>query len=205
MQLVDFERIVLTWHDFFLAIASGAAALLGLLFVAMSLNLDDISHVDRPDLRVLADQAFSNFLFALVVALFFLVPAPYSNTVSAERMLIGVAAVGLYRIGRRARRALRQSRLAWGPIHIVRRLGAPAAADGCLIVAAALLAASDQGAFYWVLAATLVFLLSAADSSWDLLVRVGAERQLRRADAASTAPANGAPANQDTGPTFDSA
>jgi hypothetical protein len=104
MSLDDFERIVLSWHDFYLATAGGAAALLGLLFVAVSLNLDDIAHAARLDLRVLAEQSFSNFLFALVVALFLLVPVPYSNPASAEGMLVAVGTVGLYRIARRVAR-----------------------------------------------------------------------------------------------------
>jgi len=187
MSLDDYTRIALDWHDFYLATAGGAAALLGLLFVAVSLNLDDIAHAARLDLRVLAEQAFSNFLFALVLALFLLVPAPYANPASAEGMLVAVGAVGLYRILRRAARALQYGQLAWGPIYTLRRLGAPAGANACLLVAAILLARADQGAFYWLLAATFVFLLSAADSSWDLLIRVGAERQAERAALAAEA------------------
>ena len=180
MSLDDFTRVALSWHDFFLATAGGAAALLGLLFVAVSLNLDDIARVDRLDLRLLAEQAFSNFLFALAVALFLLVPAPYANPASVEGMLVSIGIVGLVRISRRARRALRHGRLAWGPLYIVRRLGAPAWANVCLLLAALLLARADLGAFYWLLAGTFVFVLSAADSSWDLLIRVGAERQAER-------------------------
>jgi hypothetical protein len=180
MSLADFERIVLSWHDFYLATAGGAAALLGLLFVAVSLNLDDIAHARRIDLRVLAEQAFSNFLFALMVALLLLVPTPYANPGTLEGALVSVGGIGLLRIIRRAARTLRHGQLAWGPIYTLRRLGAPAGANGCLLVAALLLASGDQGAFYWLLAAALVFVLSAADSSWDLLVRVGAERQARQ-------------------------
>jgi len=174
-----FERIALSWHDFFLAAAGGAAALLGLLFVAVSLNLDDIADPAHPDLRVLADQSFTNFLFALLVSLLMLVPSPYLNPASAEGVLAGVGAVGLIRIARRTAATLRQGVHAWGPVYTLRRLGAPAGASACLLVAAALLIRADEGAFYWLLAAALVFLLSAADSSWDLLVRVGAQRRGR--------------------------
>ena len=179
MSLDDFDRIALDWHDFFLATAGGAAALLGLLFVAVSLNLDDIAHAARLDLQVLADQAFSNFFIALAVALFLLVPTPYANPPAFEAVLVCVGGIGLFRIIRRARRALRRGQLAWGPVYIARRLGSPAGANACLLIAALLLARADPGAFYWLLAATIVFLLSAADSSWDLLLRVGAERQAR--------------------------
>src|ERR1700690_2049641 len=98
MSLDDYTRVALDWHDFFLATAGGAAGLLGLLFVAVSLNIDDIAHAARLRLRVLAEQAFSNFLFALVVALFLLVPAPYANPASVEGMLVAVGGVGLFRI-----------------------------------------------------------------------------------------------------------
>ena len=183
MSLDDFERVVLSWHDFYLATAGGAAALLGLLFVAVSLNLDDIAHAQRLDLRVLAEQSFSNFLFALVVALFLLVPTPFLNPASAEGMLVGVGAVGLFRIARRGARTVRHRELTWGAIYTARRLGAPAWANVCLILAAILLTNADLGAFYWLLAAIFVFLLSAADASWDLLVRVGAERQAEQGAA----------------------
>jgi hypothetical protein len=184
------ERLALGWHDFYLAVGGGAAALLGLLFVAVSLNLDDIADRARLDLRVLAEQAFSNFLNALLIALFVLVPSPFLTAQNLGLELGAVAALGLGRIVLRMSRAVRSGRLLWGPGYLVRRLGAPAAANLCLVVAAVELGAGDQSAFIWLLAATLTFLLTAADGSWDLLLRVGTERQARRAPPAEPTPAD---------------
>lgn len=62
----DLER----WHDFYLAIAGGAATLVGLLFVALSYRLELVKRLREAEW--LALQTFTNFLgvfFAAIAAL----------------------------------------------------------------------------------------------------------------------------------------
>jgi len=60
------------WHDFFVLAGTGAATLLGLLFVALSVNKDSIAA--RPLLRSLARQTFFAFGVVLIVSLLCLAP-----------------------------------------------------------------------------------------------------------------------------------
>jgi hypothetical protein len=94
-----FQAGVDSWHDFYIAVGSASAALLGLLFVGVSINLSSIAVEKRADLRMRADLAFSNLLYLLCVSLIILIPSAdaYSLAVS----LTAVAGVGLVRIGRR--------------------------------------------------------------------------------------------------------
>ena len=62
------------WHDFFLAIAGAAAALAGLLFVAMSLHLRYIA--TEPVYRDTARGSLIGLVLALVLSLLVLLPQP---------------------------------------------------------------------------------------------------------------------------------
>jgi hypothetical protein len=64
-----FEELVRVWQIFYATIAAAAATLVGLLFVAMSLNVDLFTSNENIGLRVLSRQTFSNFLFIIVFAL----------------------------------------------------------------------------------------------------------------------------------------
>jgi hypothetical protein len=57
-----FQTGVDSWHDFYIAVGSASAALLGLLFVGVSINLSSIAVAKRADVRTKADLAFSNLL-----------------------------------------------------------------------------------------------------------------------------------------------
>lgn len=62
------------WQPFYSAVAAAAATLLGLLFVALSLNLDRLRGPDGLRHKRLARVTFTDLLYVLVLALVFLVP-----------------------------------------------------------------------------------------------------------------------------------
>ncbi len=57
------------WAGFYAAIAAASAALLGLLYVAVSINATAALGPDQPVSQRLAEQAFQNYLAVLMVAL----------------------------------------------------------------------------------------------------------------------------------------
>jgi hypothetical protein len=164
-----FQTGVDSWHDFYIAVGSASAALLGLLFVGVSINLSSIAVAKRADVRTRADLAFSNLLYLLCVSLIILIPNvdAYSLAVS----LTAVAAVGLIRIGRRVRGLIRGKDGSWKGGATIRRLSWTLAADGVLLyVAASLAARNDAVPLYYATFVVFVLLIGAADVAWGLLV-----------------------------------
>jgi modulator of FtsH protease len=173
-----FGATLLPWHDFYLAAAGASAALLGLLFVGVSINLSAITADERVDLRARAGQAFSNLVFVLVISLLLLVPDRSPSDI-AEALAV-VAAIGLVRVARN----LRSLRILRGQAHraaslrsAIRRIGWTAVAD--LILAFTAWRIWDSAGTATVLpnlvVVVLLLLIGAADLSWEMLTEVSAE------------------------------
>jgi len=66
--------VLITWQPFFSAVAGVAATLAGLLFVSLSINRDKITARDNHNLLRIAKRSFGDYLYALFIALMFLMP-----------------------------------------------------------------------------------------------------------------------------------
>ena len=162
------------WQNFYLAVASSSAALLGLLFVGVSISLTSMTVAERTDLRTMANLAFSNLLYLLGLSLVMLIPAADVSLLAIS--FVCIALLGLLRIGRRVVGLVRGGSHAWRHRGTIRRVAWTVAADLLLIFVAVSLAASGDAR--WLLALTIVvavLLLGAADVAWALLVREGVE------------------------------
>ncbi len=169
-----FRAAVEGWHDFFLAAASASAALLGLLFVGVSINLAAIGSDERADLRSIANQAFSNLLYLLVLSMMVLVADPDARTLAIE--FAAVAIVGLVRVIRHTAPLVRTRGRLPGELMAYRRAAWVVSADvGLLTVARGLWATADAGWLDGMIAVVLILLGGAGEASWDLLVRASRE------------------------------
>jgi hypothetical protein len=170
-----FAAAILMWHDFFLAEAGASAALLGLLFVGVSINLNAIALAERADLRAKAEQAFANLLYVLAISLILLAPA---SDATGDAMALGaIAIVGGARVLRNV--ATLQRTAGHGvTLATIRRFGWTVGADLLLgYVALRFLDAGDAKAMVFAMAATLVLMLGAADTAWEMLVEVSRESE----------------------------
>jgi len=175
----EFSAVAGTWHDFYLTAGAASATLIGLLFVGLSINLDEFTSERGADLRLLAEQAFANFIFVLLIALFVLVPNQDASSLTVELAIIGI--VGALRMVRRVRAFRRRQENPFGGwVYVVRRLGLPGAASIGLVGVGLLMLTDTISAFFWLLGIVLVYLMSAADTTWDLLIEVGRERRRMR-------------------------
>lgn len=164
-----FQTGVDSWHDFYIAVGSASAALLGLLFVGVSINLSSISLAKRADVRTRADLAFSNLLYLLCVSLIILIPSADADSLAIS--LTAVALVGLIRIGLRVVRLIGRKDGSWKGRGTIRGLSWTLAADGVLLyVAASLAARNDAVPLYYATFVVFVLLIGAADVAWGLLV-----------------------------------
>ncbi len=160
-----FHTVLDSWHDFYLAAGSASAALLGLLFVGVWINLSAISGAERVDLRTQADLAFSNLL-----SLVALIPDAESDTLAISFTFI--AALGLVRIARRVLSLWQARGGLWKRRDTLRRLAWTFVADLVLLYIAESLATTGDAK--WLLATPIVvfvLLVGAADVAWGLLVR----------------------------------
>jgi hypothetical protein len=170
------QATLAAWHDFYITIGAASASLVGLLFVALSLNPDAVTGPAHHNFRAFAEQAFTSFSAVLLIALFFLVPTNDPPTLGIQ--YLALAAIGGLRIIRRAPSMWRlRSRM---PETLIWRLALPAAALVGLGLSAIGLMMGNPSALYWLVVVIIGLLMSAARSAWDLLVTVSEER--RRAE-----------------------
>jgi hypothetical protein len=174
----EFHVVAESWHDFYLTAGAAAATLIGLLFVGLSINLDAFTADEGTGLRLLAEQAFSNLIYVLLIALFVLIPSPDPQSLTIELVIIGLFGVG--RVARRWRTFGTRTDRFGRRVYLLRRIGFPALASAGLIVVAVWMTADWLAAFFWLVGVVLIYLMSAADSAWDLLVEVGRERRRTR-------------------------
>jgi hypothetical protein len=91
------------WHDVYSVVATAAAALLGLFFVAISLHLHDVE--TNASLRTRARNNFTALVLILTLSLAVLVPGQSVAVLGAEWLVVMIAyyaqlAIGVWRVHR---------------------------------------------------------------------------------------------------------
>lgn len=170
-----FAAMLVDWHDFFLAAAGASAALLGLLFVGVSINLSTIAADERVDLRARAGQAFANLVFVLVISLIMLIPDPDPDLIAIGLAI--VAAIALVRVARNVYPVLQVRRNLRSRVSTLRRIGWTAVADVVLAFTAWRIWDSDGAAAVIInlIAVVFVLMIGAADIAWEMLTEVSRE------------------------------
>ncbi len=155
------------WQSMFLAQAGASAALAGLLFVALSINLERILH--GKGLPGRAGEAIVLLLAVLVVSTLGLVPGQSPGVLGAELLGAGLVAwlilVGIHVGAVRGRVAPSRSLL-------VRRVVLAQVAVLPLLVAGVSLLLGAGGGLYWLVPGVLLCLLVAVLDAWVLLIEI---------------------------------
>lgn len=155
------------WYVFGEAVATAAAALAGLLFIAVSINLRQI--LDIPGLPSRAALTLILFATPLVAALLVIVPGQARAALAFELMATGLVIGGseLY-LDLTAKRGEEDTLLR-------RMLGSiiPAITScGFLVIAGATLLAQAGGGLYWLVPSVLAAILFGLINVWVLLVEI---------------------------------
>jgi hypothetical protein len=155
----------LAWHDFFIGTIGAAAALTGLLFVAISINLEQI--LKYPQLPGRAAGTLGVLVSALVVSGFALAPGQGDHALGIE--IAAAGAVVAVQAGWVAHgKGTPDEPTSWQIEHLATLL-LPSIA---LMVGGVSLAAGGGGGLYWVFAAILLAFVSASINAWVLLVEI---------------------------------
>lgn len=152
------------WTDFANTVAGGAAALAGLMFVGLSLNLTEVLKFEGVAARAAATLGLT--VAILIVAVFVATPAQDNRVLACELGVVGlltvlgvIAGTSRQRAGPHRNRALVSMLLLFIP--------------GSLLIAGAVsLWCQAGGGLYWVTAAVAIGFASATGNAWVLLVEI---------------------------------
>jgi hypothetical protein len=155
------------WEPFFTASSGAAAALAGLLFVALSINLTQI--LKGPGFAARAGESFIPLAITLLISLLALVPGHAIKTFGVELTVMGgfVWAVST-RIQLRAIHS-RHFQKIW---HLVYRLAVNQTANLSILLAGLSLLLGFPGGIYWLVPAFALAFIGAMTNAWILLVEI---------------------------------
>jgi len=155
------------WAGFGTVVATAAVTLTGLLFVAVSINLQRI--LQYPNLPGRAGQTLVMFGIPLVFSIFLLVPGQPRAVLAAELIGTGVIlGVSLLGIDARAGRAVQETRRSW----LLSRIFPSITSCLCLVIAGGTLLAQAGGGLYWLVPATLIAIVAGLSNAWVLLIEI---------------------------------
>jgi hypothetical protein len=155
------------WSDFGVAVAGAGAALAGLLFVALSINLDRILAGYRLTAR--AGSTLIMLSAPLVIALLLLIPGQSEVALGWELVVTGVAVgSGLSALNPPWLRAPEQHLSWWIAINALPILLLTASA----IIAGIGTMTESLGGLYWLPVGVIAALIAALENAWVLLVEI---------------------------------
>jgi hypothetical protein len=153
------------WTDFSVGIMGAAATLVGLLFVAVSINLTHILA-----LKGLPARAAQTLLFLatpLFAALFTLVPGQSRGALAGEILLLAAISGSAH-----VAFTMGTGRPAHDRKWMLNRVAPAAVITLCLALAGATLVAQTGGGLYWLVPSAVLAFVFGITNAWVLLVEI---------------------------------
>jgi hypothetical protein len=155
------------WADFGVGVAGASAALAGLVFVAVSINLSKI--LEYRNLPGRAALTLTLFVTPLMAGILLLVPGQPGAALGAELLVAGIWLGGFELVlNQRAGRSDKETPLTW----VLVRLFPIIVSCGCLLLAGTTLLAQAGGGLYWLAPSVLAAFAFGLINAWVLLVEI---------------------------------
>lgn len=162
------------WSGFATLLGTAAATLMGLLFVAVSMNSRVVAEAVDKELRITAVNTFSGFLFLLMYALYMLIPDQTASTLGWSLLITAIFHFWIL---------LRQTQTVWSGnneesklIRILWRHALPLGTAVFVGVVGALMIGGWQTDLYTLLYAFFTLLVGSTRNAWSLLMQLGSRR-----------------------------
>jgi hypothetical protein len=154
------------WSDLFVATAGASAALAGLVFVAVSINVERILKLEGLPERAL--ETVLLLLSVVIVSILGLVPGQSTTALGSELLAIGLFFGAII-----ARLSLRGLPAKSDPRHwTVGRLLVPALGTLPIVIGGISLLAETGGGLYWIVGGIVFAIGGAVANAWVLLVEI---------------------------------
>jgi hypothetical protein len=164
------------WHDLFAMLGGASAALVGLLFVAASLHAQTLAKTENRHIRALAGHALLSFIVLLLLSICMLIPGQTPLRLGLQ--LLGLGGVVLIWTGLLVR-AVRRASGPQGPRNREwLRTYAVSVLVACGLAATGMGQIAGTNILGWLPGLVMALLLMAILTSWDLLLRIPAGRNL---------------------------
>ncbi len=167
MRMEGFEG----WHEFYLLAGTAAVTLVGLLFVALSFNLDVLIHESKAHILAHARATLVCFTYVLIVSLGFLIPAQSAGRLGMMLAIASLVVFGVHLGGMRRKPGTQAVKFESG----MRRRGVVfligylvAAINGILMIVT-----NEPLLSFNMIGIICMLLGNAMGTSWDMLVEVG--------------------------------
>jgi len=159
------------WHEFYLLAGTAAVTLVGLLFVALSFNLDALIHETKAHVLAHARSTLLTFSYVLVISLGALVPGQNTRMLGVMLAATSLVIGTLHVISLRARPRPAPTTFD----RSMRRRGRVALIGYAIVLltGALMVWTHEPGVMFNMIGAICLLLGNAMGVAWDLLVEVG--------------------------------
>ena len=160
---------LVVWHDFNVSVVTAAAALLGLLFVALSLHLRSLASPRNAELRSVARSVFLGYVVSLGMGFLALFPQDL-GTYGIELLILVVLAAIPY--GLAARTGFRAMGVGYDRRVTIVQFIFGVGLFAVTIGAALAVASGDERALFVIGAVPVLGLLWGVFNTWELIFRI---------------------------------
>jgi hypothetical protein len=164
----EFTQAINSWQTFYLLVGTAAVTLIGLLFVAVTINIEAFRR--NTDMQLFGALTFNCFFYVLFLAIFFVIPGQSPLGLGVPLLLLGgLALVNAFQQYRRAQKMRRAEE----KTSIAQRFIVPMVCLLLWVIISIAILLAIAPALYGLVAVALLLLGSASQNAWELLIRSG--------------------------------